>query len=68
MPNCARRFVVSDCGAIEALTAGHEFTPGPAEGAAAALGAGTDLACAHFDPLKDALARVSRLSAVQGGM
>ncbi|WP_445193944.1 glycoside hydrolase family 3 C-terminal domain-containing protein [Sphingomonas sp. Tas61C01] len=42
-------FVTSDCGAIDDLTRGHHFTKSNAEGAAAAVKAGTDTACTFLD-------------------
>eukprot|EP00887_Chlorella_sp_A99_P002667 scaffold6.g2667.t1 len=52
-------FVVSDCEAIEAISNPfqHGWAAGAAEGAAAALRAGTDLACKHYDALRGALER-----------
>jgi beta-glucosidase len=38
-------YVVSDCAAIEDVSAHHKFKPTPEEGVAAALAAGTDLIC-----------------------
>jgi beta-glucosidase len=38
-------YIVSDCGAIDDITTGHKFTRTNVEGAAAAVKAGTDLAC-----------------------
>jgi beta-D-xylosidase 4 len=39
------RYVVADCGAVEYIHTVHNFTDTPAEGAAVALNAGTDLDC-----------------------
>jgi beta-glucosidase len=55
-------FVTSDCGAIDDITRGHHFTKTNAEGAAAALRAGTDTACTFRDEYLD-LAQ-----AVRGGL
>ncbi len=41
---------MSDCGAIEAISDQHAFSGSLAEGAAAALKAGTDLGCFQFRP------------------
>jgi beta-glucosidase len=38
-------YVVSDCAAIEDISARHKFKPTPEEGVAAAIEAGTDLIC-----------------------
>jgi beta-glucosidase len=46
-------FVTSDCGAIDDITRGHHFTRTNAEGAAAAVRAGTDTACAFRDEYLD---------------
>lgn len=60
-------FVVSDCDAIEAISDQHAYVATPAEGAAAALKAGTDLACLKYDPLEDALAQVGWLLVLLAG-
>jgi beta-D-xylosidase 4 len=39
------KYVVADCGAVEYIHTVHNFTDTPAEGAAVALNAGTDLDC-----------------------
>ncbi|KEQ89919.1 glycoside hydrolase [Aureobasidium pullulans EXF-150] len=39
------KYVVGDCGAVEYIHTIHNFTDSPAEGAAIALNAGTDLDC-----------------------
>ncbi|KEQ99745.1 glycoside hydrolase family 3 protein [Aureobasidium subglaciale EXF-2481] len=39
------KYVVGDCGAVEYIHTIHHFTDSPAEGAALALNAGTDLDC-----------------------
>ena len=46
-------FVTSDCGAVDDITRGHHFTRTNVEGAAAALRAGTDTACAFRDEYLD---------------
>jgi len=46
-------FVTSDCGAIDDITRGHHFTKTNPEGAAAAVKAGTDTACAFLDEYLD---------------
>ena len=46
-------FVTSDCGAIDDITQGHHFTATNVEGAAAAVRAGTDTACAFKDEYLD---------------
>jgi beta-glucosidase len=46
-------FVTSDCGAIDDITTGHHFTKTNVEGAAAAVKAGTDTACAFKDEYLD---------------
>jgi len=46
-------FVTSDCGAIDDITRGHHFTKNNVEGAAAAVRAGTDTACAFRDEYLD---------------
>jgi beta-glucosidase len=46
-------YVVSDCGAIDDITTGHKFTRTNVEGAAAAVKAGTDLACVSKDEYLD---------------
>ena len=55
--------VVSDCGALNAITDQHGATQSYAAGAAAALLAGTDLACTDYSPLQRAL----RLGLVREG-
>ena len=49
--------VVSDCGAVDDLHAGHKVTKDAAESAAATLKAGTDLACTSYAALHDAFER-----------
>jgi beta-glucosidase len=46
-------FVTSDCGAIDDITQGHHFTRNNVEGAAAAVRAGTDTACAFKNEYLD---------------
>lgn len=52
-----RGLVVSDCGAIEDIADNHGWAATQAEGAAAALKAGTDLACQDYSRLGEALER-----------
>lgn len=47
-----RGFVVTDCGAIESMTDGHEWAPTRSRAAAASLLAGTDLACVDYSYLR----------------
>ncbi|KAL4424088.1 hypothetical protein ABPG75_001389 [Micractinium tetrahymenae] len=49
--------VVSDCGAIEDIADNHGWAATQAEGAAAALKAGTDLACQDYSHLREGLER-----------
>ena len=51
-------FVTSDCGAIDDITHGHHLTATNVEGAAAAVRAGTDTACAFKDEYLDLSAAV----------
>lgn len=51
-------FVTSDCGAIDDITQGHHFTRTNVEGAAAAVRAGTDTACAFKNEYLDLSAAV----------
>lgn len=44
--------VVSDCGAIDSIVNSHEWAPTRARAAAAALRAGTDLACLDYSALR----------------
>ncbi|KAH3009321.1 hypothetical protein KXV73_007425 [Aspergillus fumigatus] len=44
------RWITSDCGAIDDIYNGHNFTTTPAEAAATALNAGTDLDCGTVFP------------------
>jgi beta-glucosidase len=55
-----RGFVVSDCGAIDDISAGHHFTPTNVEGVAAAIKAGTDLACVFKNEYLDIPKAVAR--------
>ena len=43
-----RGYVVTDCGAIEDITRGHQFVPTPAEAAALAVNAGCDVECGNI--------------------
>jgi beta-glucosidase len=42
-----RGYVVTDCGAIDDVTHGHQFVPTPAEAAALAVSAGCDVECGN---------------------
>jgi beta-glucosidase len=60
-------YVVSDCAAIEDISARHKFKPTPEEGVAAAIEAGTDLICGS--PLgRVHLEREAALNAVRQGI
>ena len=49
-------YVVSDCGAITGISAGHHYTPSVMLGAVAAVQAGTDLSCGNeYSTLADAV-------------
>ena len=51
-------YIVSDCGAIRDIYAGHEVVSTPEEAAALAVRAGTDLECSNvYRNLKEAVAR-----------
>ncbi len=59
-------YVVSDCGAVGDITAGHKYTPDNEHGAAAAVQAGTDLDCGKeyatlAQAVKDGLIKESEL-------
>jgi len=56
-------FVTSDCGAIDDITQGHHFTRNNVEGAAAAVKAGTDTACAFKNEYLD-LARAVKQNVI----
>jgi len=43
-----RGYVVTDCGAVEDVTRGHQFVPTPAEAAALAVNAGCDVECGNI--------------------
>ncbi len=60
-------YVVSDCAAIEDISAHHKFKPTQEEGAAAALNAGTDLICGS-PQARVHLERLAALSAVHQGI
>ena len=61
-------YVVSDCGAVEDVSAHHHFKPTMEEGVAAALKAGTDLICGGPPQARVHLERTAALSAVQQGL
>jgi beta-glucosidase len=51
-------YVVSDCGAVDDVIHGHTYKPSMAEAAAAAVKAGTDLACGdEYESLVEAVQR-----------
>ena len=60
-------YVVSDCAAIEDISAHHKFKPTQEEGVAAALGAGTDLICGSPRSRVE-LERTAALDAVKQGI
>src|ERR1700733_1284433 len=60
-------YVVSDCGAIEDISAHHKYKPTQEEGVAAALAAGTDLVCGLSGP-RVHLERTAALNAVRQGI
>ena len=61
-------YVVSDCGAIEDVSAHHHFKPTMEEGVAAALKAGTDLICGEPPQDRVHLERAAALNAVKQGL
>ena len=61
-------YVVSDCGAIEDISAHHHFKPTPEEAVAAALTGGTDLICGEPPQDRVHLERTAALKAVQQGI
>jgi beta-glucosidase len=61
-------YVVSDCGAIEDVSAHHHFKPTMEEGVAAALKAGTDLICGEPPQDRVHLERTAALNAVRQGL
>ena len=61
-------YVVSDCGAIEDVSAHHHFEPTMEEGVAAALKAGTDLICGEPPQDRVHLERTAALNAVKRGL
>jgi beta-glucosidase len=60
-------YVVSDCGAIEDISAHHRYRPLQDQGVAAALAAGTDLICGSPQN-RVQLERTAALNAVQQGI
>jgi beta-glucosidase len=61
-------YVVSDCGAIEDVSAHHHFQPTMEEGVAASLKAGTDLICGEPPQDRVHLERTAALNAVHQGI
>jgi beta-glucosidase len=61
-------YVVSDCGAIEDISAHHRFKPTQEEGVAAALIGGTDLICGEPPQDRVHLERTAALNAVHQGI
>ena len=61
-------YVVSDCGAIEDVSAHHHFKPTMEEGVAAALKAGTDLICGEPPQDRVHLERTAAINAVRQGL
>ena len=61
-------YVVSDCGAIEDVSAHHHFEPTMEAGVAAALKAGTDLICGEPPQDRVHLERTAALDAVKQGL
>jgi beta-glucosidase len=61
-------YVVSDCAAVEDVSAHHHFKPTMEEGVAAALKAGTDLICGEPPQARVHLERAAALTAVQQGL
>lgn len=61
-------YVVSDCGAVEDISAHHKFKPTQEEGTAAALQAGTDLICGVPPQDRVHVERTAALNAVRQGI
>jgi beta-glucosidase len=61
-------YVVSDCGAIEDISAHHKYRPLQEQGVAAALAAGTDLFCGVPPQNRVQLERTAVLNAVHRGI
>jgi beta-glucosidase len=61
-------YIVSDCGAIEDVSAHHRFKPTLEEGVAAALQAGTDLICGEPPQDRVHLERTAAINAVKQGL
>ena len=61
-------YVVSDCAAVEDVSAHHHFKPTMEEGVAAALKAGTDLICGEPPQDRVHLERTAVLNAVRQGV
>ena len=60
-------YVVSDCAAVEDVSAHHHFKPTMEEGVAAALKSGTDLICGEPPQARVHLERTAALNAVHQG-
>jgi beta-glucosidase len=61
-------YVVSDCAAIEDISAHHKYRPTQEQGVAAALAAGTDLICGEPPQTRVQLERTAALDAVHQGI
>jgi beta-glucosidase len=61
-------YVVSDCGAVEDVSAHHHFRPTMEEGVAAALKGGTDLICGEPPQDRVHLERTAALNAMNRGL
>ena len=61
-------YVVSDCAAVEDVSAHHHFKPTLEEGVAAALKTGTDLICGEPPQARVHLERTAALNAVHQGL
>jgi beta-glucosidase len=61
-------YVVSDCGAIEDISAHHQYRPLQEQGVAAALAAGTDLICGVPPQNRVLVERTAALNAVRQGI
>jgi beta-glucosidase len=61
-------YVVSDCGAIEDISAHHKFKPTQEKGVAIALAGGTDLICGEPPQDRVHLERTAALNAVRQGI
>jgi beta-glucosidase len=61
-------YVVSDCGAVEDISAHHQYRPLQEQGVAAALAAGTDLICGVPPQNRVQVERTAALNAVRQGI